>query len=57
MAEPRQAEVDTDSMAAAREHLLAANGLSLAALDRALGAALSRDLDYAQSAFKKSLRR
>ena len=25
----------------------AANGLSLAALDRALGAALSRDLDYA----------
>ena len=47
MPEPRHAEVDTDSMGAAREHLLAANGLSLSALDRALGAALSRDLDYA----------
>ncbi len=37
----------TDSMAAAREHLLEANGLTLAVLDRALGAALTRQLDYA----------
>jgi TldD protein len=47
MAEPRHAEIDSDAMAAAREHLLSANGLSFAALDRALGAAMSRDLDYA----------
>ena len=48
MLEPLQSDVGTvDSMAAAREHLLTANGLSLAALDRALGAAMSRQLDYA----------
>ncbi len=48
MLEPQQSDVGTvDSMAAASEHLLAANGLSLAALDRALGAAMSRQLDYA----------
>jgi TldD protein len=35
-----------DSLGLAREHLLDANGLSLAALDRALGAAMSRQLDY-----------
>ena len=48
MLEPQQADVGTvDSLTLAREHLLTANGLSLAALDRALGAALSRQLDYA----------
>jgi TldD protein len=36
-----------DSLSAAREHLLEANGISLATLDRALGAAMSRQLDYA----------
>ena len=48
MLEPQPTDVGTvDSLAVAREHLLTANGLSLAALDRALGAALSRQLDYA----------
>ena len=48
MLEPLHADVGAvDSMAAASEHLLTANGLSLAALDRALGAAMSRQLDYA----------
>ena len=48
MLEPRYGEERTvDSLTVAREHLLTANGLSLAALDRALGAALSRQLDYA----------
>ncbi len=48
MLEPQQSDIgDVDSLATAREHLLVANGLSLAALDRALGAALSRQLDYA----------
>jgi TldD protein len=48
MLEPQQSDVGTvDAMAAASEHLLTANGLSLAALDRALGAAMSRQLDYA----------
>ena len=48
MLEPLQSDIGiVDAMAAAREHLLTANGLSLAALDRALGAAMSRQLDYA----------
>src|SRR5512143_50217 len=48
MLEPLQSDVGAvDSMAAAREHLLTANGLSFAALDRALGAAMSRQLEYA----------
>src|SRR5512147_880146 len=48
MLDPQPSAVGTvDSLTAAREHLLAASGLSLAALDRALGAALSRQLDYA----------
>jgi TldD protein len=36
-----------DSLAVAREHLLEANGITLATLDRALGAAMARQLDYA----------
>ena len=48
MLEPQRSDLGTaDSLTVAREHLLGANGLSLAALDRALGAALSRQLDYA----------
>ncbi len=48
MLEPQQSDFGTvDAMAAAREHLLTGNGLTLAALDRALGAAMSRQLDYA----------
>ena len=43
--EPLVAAVD--SLAVAREHLLDATGLSLGALDRALSAAMSRQLDYA----------
>jgi TldD protein len=36
-----------DALAVAREHLLDASGLSLGALERALSAAMSRQLDYA----------
>ncbi len=48
MLEPQEPAVAAvDSLAVAREHLLEANGISLATLDRALGAALTRQLDYA----------
>jgi TldD protein len=36
-----------DSLAIAREHLLARSGLELRSLDKALASAMSRDLDYA----------
>jgi TldD protein len=48
MIEPQEPFVAAvDSLAVAREHLLDAAGLSLGALDRALSAAMSRQLDYA----------
>jgi TldD protein len=48
MHEPQsRALAPTDAVAFAREHLLAGSGLDLAALDRALSAAMTRQLDYA----------
>jgi TldD protein len=41
-----------DALAVAREHLLAHAGLELSALDRALSAAMSRQLDYADLYFQ-----
>jgi TldD protein len=46
MATPQSAVAVADSFATARELLLDRGGLDLAALDRALGAAMTRQLDY-----------
>jgi TldD protein len=53
MIEPQQPAIAyVDSIAVAREHLLGRVGLDLGTLDRALGAAMSRPLDYADLYFQ-----
>src|SRR5262245_56131713 len=47
MIEPDSNVIAGDSLAIAREHLLARSGLDLRSLDKALASAMARDLDYA----------